>query len=126
MFAINISNSDGNCNRLTSTNLLVKRLKELGIVGNMSLSFWFRDFTYAHGHGDDEAEAFANRNVTSSVAYVLNMLLMGFPDNMVHIVYGSFMERAWSRCLGSKETNKERKAWANHLFLRTVGLLAWL
>jgi len=58
---------------------------------------------------------FKNRNVTSSIAYILNMLLMGFWHGITwfYIAYGLFhglglvINDAWVR--KKKTLNKERK-----------------
>ncbi|MCP1638378.1 membrane protein involved in D-alanine export [Streptococcus gallinaceus] len=92
-------------------------LKEFWNRWHMSLSFWFRDFVFMRlvkmlvKH-----KVFKNRNTTSSVAYLINMLLMGFWHGVTwyYIAYGLFhglglvANDAWLR--KKKRINQERKA----------------
>lgn len=93
-----------------------KDLKEFWNRWHMSLSFWFRDFVFMRlvfvlmRH-----KVFKNRNVTSSVAYIVNMLIMGFWHGVTwyYITYGLFhglglvINDAWLR--RKKQINKKRK-----------------
>lgn len=95
---------------------LSKDLKEFWNRWHMSLSFWFRDFVFMRlvfvlmRH-----KVFKNRNVTSSLAYIVNMLIMGFWHGVTwyYIAYGLFhglglvINDAWLR--RKKQINKERK-----------------
>ena len=83
----------------------------------MSLSFWFRDFVFMRlVKVLVKNKVFKNRNTTSSVAYLVNMLLMGFWHGVTwyYIAYGLFhgigliINDAWLR--KKKKINKERKA----------------
>ena len=82
----------------------------------MSLSFWFRDFVFMRMVMVlTRKKVFKNRNVTSSVAYIVNMLIMGFWHGVTwyYIAYGLFhgiglvINDAWVR--KKKTLNKERK-----------------
>ncbi len=98
-------------------NLALQRdLKEFWNRWHMSLSFWFRDFVFMRMvMVMTRKKLFNNRNVTSSVAYILNMLLMGFWHGITwfYIAYGLFhglglvINDAWVR--KKKTLNKERK-----------------
>ena len=65
----------------------------------MSLSFWFRDFVFMRmvDGVDQKRRSFKNRNVTSSVAYIVNMLIMGFWHGVTwyYIAYGLFHGIGW-------------------------------
>ena len=101
----------------------------------MSLSFWFRDFVFMRMVMVlTRKKVFKNRNVTSSVAYIVNMLIMGFWHGVTwyYIAYGLFhgiglvINDAWIR--KKKTLNKERKKQGKLLYLRIAGFscLAWL
>ncbi|MCS4487857.1 D-alanyl-lipoteichoic acid biosynthesis protein DltB [Streptococcus sciuri] len=92
-------------------------LKEFWNRWHMSLSFWFRDFVFMRLVKIlVKNKVFKNRNTTSSVAYLVNMLLMGFWHGVTwyYIAYGLFhgigliINDAWLR--KKKKINKERKA----------------
>ena len=94
----------------------------------MSLSFWFRDFVFMRlvkvlvKH-----KIFKNRNVTSSVAYIINMLIMGFWHGLTwyYIAYGLFhgvglvINDAWVR--KKKKSIVSAKNKDSHLCLTTNG-----
>ena len=93
-----------------------KDLKEFWNRWHMSLSFWFRDFVFMRlVMVLMRNKVFKNRNLTSSVAYVFNMLLMGFWHGVTwyYITYGLFhgcglvINDAWLR--RKKTLNKNRK-----------------
>ena len=117
MFAIAISNLMGIRSPINFNKPFLSRdLKEFWNRWHMSLSFWFRDFVFMRMvMVMTRKKLFKNRNVTSSVAYVLNMLLMGFWHGITwfYIAYGLFhgiglvMNDAWVR--KKKTLNKERK-----------------
>ena len=82
----------------------------------MSLSFWFRDFVFMRlVMVLMRNKVFKNRNTTSNVAYVINMMVMGFWHGVTwyYIAYGIFhgiglgINDAWLR--KKKTINKERK-----------------
>ena len=96
---------------------LSRDLKEFWNRWHMSLSFWFRDFVFMRlVMVLMRKKVFKNRNVTSSVAYLVNMLLMGFWHGVTwyYVTYGLFhglglvVNDAWLR--KKKTLNKERKA----------------
>ena len=117
MFAIAISNLMGIRSPINFNKPFLSRdLKEFWNRWHMSLSFWFRDFVFMRMvMVMTRKKIFKNRNVTSSVAYILNMLLMGFWHGITwfYIVYGFFhglglvINDAWVR--KKKALNKERK-----------------
>ena len=117
MFAIAISNLMGIRSPINFNKPFLSRdLKEFWNRWHMSLSFWFRDFVFMRMvMVMTRKKLFKNRNVTSSVAYVLNMLLMGFWHGITwfYIVYGLFhgvglvINDVWVR--KKKTLNKERK-----------------
>ena len=117
MFAIAISNLMGIHSPINFNKPFLSRdLKEFWNRWHMSLSFWFRDFVFMRMvMVMTRKKLFKNRNVTSSVAYILNMLLMGFWHGITwfYIVYGLFhglglvINDAWVR--KKKTLNKERK-----------------
>ncbi|EMC29197.1 integral membrane protein [Streptococcus mutans ST6] len=118
MFAIAISNFMG-IKSPTNFNQPFKSqdLKEFWNRWHMSLSFWFRDFVFMRlVKVLVKNKVFKNRNVTSSVAYIVNMLIMGFWHGVTwyYITYGLFhgvglvLNDAWLR--KKKRLNKERKA----------------
>ena len=117
MFALAISNLMGIHSPINFNKPFLSRdLKEFWNRWHMSLSFWFRDFVFMRMvMVMTRKKLFKNRNVTSSVAYVLNMLLMGFWHGITwfYIAYGLFhgiglvMNDAWVR--KKKTLNKERK-----------------
>ena len=118
MFALAISNLMGVKSPVNFNQPFKSRdLKEFWNRWHMSLSFWFRDFVFMRlvkvlvKH-----KVFKNRNVTSSVAYIANMLIMGFWHGLTwyYITYGLFhgiglvINDAWVR--KKKKINRERKA----------------
>ena len=117
MFAIAISNLMGIRSPINFNKPFLSRdLKEFWNRWHMSLSFWFRDFVFMRMvMVMTRKKLFKNRNVTSSIAYILNMLLMGFWHGITwfYIAYGLFhgiglvMNDAWVR--KKKMLNKERK-----------------
>ena len=117
MFALAISNLMGIRSPINFNKPFLSRdLKEFWNRWHMSLSFWFRDFVFMRMvMVMARKKLFKNRNVTSSVAYILNMLLMGFWHgiNWFYIAYGLFhgvglvINDAWVR--KKKTLNKERK-----------------
>ena len=117
MFAIAISNLMGIRSPINFNKPFLSRdLKEFWNRWHMSLSFWFRDFVFMRMvMVMTRKKLFKNRNVTSSVAYILNMLLMGFWHGITwfYIVYGLFhgvglvINDVWVR--KKKTLNKERK-----------------
>lgn len=117
MFALAISNLMGIRSPINFNRPFLSRdLKEFWNRWHMSLSFWFRDFVFMRMvMVMTRKKLFKNRNVTSSVAYILNMLLMGFWHGITwfYIAYGLFhgvglvINDAWVR--KKKTLNKERK-----------------
>ena len=117
MFALAISNLMGIRSPINFNKPFLSRdLKEFWNRWHMSLSFWFRDFVFMRMVMlMTRKKLFKNRNVTSSIAYILNMLLMGFWHGLTwfYIAYGLFhglglvMNDAWVR--KKKRLNKERK-----------------
>lgn len=117
MFALAISNLMGIKSPVNFNQPFKSRdLKEFWNRWHMSLSFWFRDFVFMRlvkvlvKH-----KVFKNRNVTSSIAYIVNMLIMGFWHGLTwyYITYGLFhgiglvINDAWVR--KKKKINRERK-----------------
>lgn len=117
MFALAISNLMGIRSPVNFNQPFKSRdLKEFWNRWHMSLSFWFRDFVFMRlvkvlvKH-----KVFKNRNVTSSVAYIVNMLIMGFWHGVTwyYIAYGLFhgiglvINDWWLR--KKKKINKECK-----------------
>ncbi|MGT2847268.1 D-alanyl-lipoteichoic acid biosynthesis protein DltB [Streptococcus massiliensis] len=95
---------------------LSRDLKEFWNRWHMSLSFWFRDFVFMRlVMVLMRNKVFKNRNVTSGVSYIINMLIMGFWHGVTwyYIAYGLFhgvglvVNDAWLR--KKKTFNKERK-----------------
>ncbi|HES6506263.1 TPA: D-alanyl-lipoteichoic acid biosynthesis protein DltB [Streptococcus pyogenes] len=91
-------------------------LKDFWNRWHMSLSFWFRDYVFMRlVHLLIKHKTFKNRNVTSGVAYLVNMLVMGFWHGLTwyYIAYGLFhgigliINDAWIR--KKKEINRHRK-----------------
>ena len=91
-------------------------LKEFWNRWHMSLSFWFRDFVFMRlVKAMVKKQVFKNRNTTSSVAYVINMVLMGFWHGLTwyYVAYGLFhgvgliINDAWLR--KKKKINQSRK-----------------
>lgn len=117
MFALAISNLMGIRSPINFNKPFLSRdLKEFWNRWHMSLSFWFRDFVFMRMVMVlTRKKVFKNRNVTSSVAYVVNMLIMGFWHGVTwyYIAYGLFhgigmvINDAWVR--KKKTLNKERK-----------------
>ena len=92
-------------------------LKEFWNRWHMSLSFWFRDFVFMRlVMVLMRNKVFKSRITTSNVAYIINMLVMGFWHGVTwyYIAYGLFhglglvINDAWIR--KKKTINKERKA----------------
>lgn len=117
MFALAISNLMGIRSPINFNKPFLSRdLKEFWNRWHMSLSFWFRDFFFMRMVMVlTRKKVFKNRNVTSSVAYIVNMLIMGFWHGVTwyYIAYGLFhglglvINDAWIR--KKKTLNKERK-----------------
>ncbi|MGO2764393.1 MAG: D-alanyl-lipoteichoic acid biosynthesis protein DltB [Pseudolactococcus laudensis] len=117
LFAIGISYLMG---IKTPTNFnkpfIARDLKDFWNRWHMSLSFWFRDFVFMRlVYVMMKRKIFKNRNTTSSVAYLLNMTLMGFWHGVTwyYIAYGVFhgvgliINDWWVR--RKKTINKTRK-----------------
>ena len=92
-------------------------LKEFWNRWHMSLSFWFRDFVFMLlVMVLMRNKVFQSRITTSNVAYIINMLVMGFWHGVTwyYVAYGLFhglglvINDAWLR--KKKTLNKERKA----------------
>lgn len=117
MFALAVSNLMGIKSPINFNKPFVSRdLKEFWNRWHMSLSFWFRDFVFMRLVTVlIRNKVFKNRNTTSSVAYIINMLVMGFWHGVTwyYIAYGLFhglglvVNDAWLR--KKKTINKERK-----------------
>ena len=117
MFALAVSNLMGIRSPINFNKPFLSRdLKEFWNRWHMSLSFWFRDFVFMRMVMVlTRKKVFKNRNVTSSVAYIVNMLIMGFWHGVTwyYIAYGLFhgiglvINDAWIR--KKKTLNKERK-----------------
>ena len=70
---------------------LSKNIKEFWNRWHMSLSFWFRDYIFMRFvFLATKKRWFKNRNVLSSIAYMLNMVVMGFWHGVTwyYILYG--------------------------------------
>lgn len=136
MFAVGISYLMGiktpvNFNRP----FLSTDLKEFWNRWHMSLSFWFRDFVFMRlVLLLVKKKVFSNRNVTSSFAYLVNMLIMGFWHGVTwyYTAYGLFhgiglvINDAWTR--KRKLLNKNRKKQglpplAENRWTRALGIL---
>lgn len=96
---------------------LSRDLKEFWNRWHMSLSFWFRDFVFMRlVMVLMRNKVFQSRITTSNVAYIINMLVMGFWHGVTwyYVAYGLFhglglvINDAWLR--KKKTINKERKA----------------
>ena len=117
MFALAISNLMGIRSPINFNKPFLSRdLKEFWNRWHMSRSFWFRDCGFMRMVMVlTRKKVFKNRNVTSSVAYIVNMLIMGFWHGVTwyYIAYGLFhgiglvINDAWVR--KKKTLNKERK-----------------
>ena len=117
MFALAISNLMGIKSQINFNKPFISHdLKEFWNRWHMSLSFWFRDFVFMRLVTVlIRNKVFKNRNTTSSVAYIINMLVMGFWHGVTwyYIAYGLFhglglvINDAWVR--KKKTINKERK-----------------
>lgn len=117
MFALAISNLMGIKSLINFNKPFISHdLKEFWNRWHMSLSFWFRDFVFMRLVTVlIRNKVFKNRNTTSSVAYIINMLVMGFWHGVTwyYIAYGLFhglglvINDAWVR--KKKTINKERK-----------------
>lgn len=94
MFALAISNLMGIRSPINFNKPFLSRdLKEFWNRWHMSLSFWFRDFVFMRMVMVlTRKKVFKNRNVTSSMAYIVNMLIMGFWHGVTwyYIAYGLF------------------------------------
>ena len=118
MFAIAISNLMGIRSPINFNKPFLSRdLKEFWNRWHMSLSFWFRDFVFMRlVMVLMRNKVFKSRITTSNVAYIINMLVMGFWHGVTwyYIAYGLFhglglvINDAWIR--KKKTINKERKA----------------
>ena len=118
LFALAVSNLMGIKSPINFNKPFISHdLKEFWNRWHMSLSFWFRDFVFMRlVKVLVKNKVFKNRNTTSSVAYLVNMLLMGFWHGVTwyYIAYGLFhgigliINDAWLR--KKKKINKERKA----------------
>lgn len=95
---------------------LSPNLKEFWNRWHMTLSFWFRDYVFMRlVHFLIKHKVFKNRNVTSGVAYLVNMTIMGFWHGITwyYIAYGIFhglgliLTDAWIR--KKKTINRKRK-----------------
>ncbi|MDR3191401.1 MAG: D-alanyl-lipoteichoic acid biosynthesis protein DltB [Lactobacillaceae bacterium] len=94
LFAVSISyfmgiNTPMNFNKP----FLSRDLKDFWNRWHMSLSFWFRDYVFMRMvFVLMKNKVFKNRNVTSGVAYILNMLIMGLWHGVTwyYITYGLF------------------------------------
>mgnify|MGYP003617103913 FL=1 len=95
---------------------LARDLKDFWNRWHMSLSFWFRDFVFMRlVYTMMKRKVFKNRNTTSSVAYLLNMTIMGFWHGLhwYYVTYGVFhgvgliINDWWIR--KKKTINKSRK-----------------
>lgn len=117
LFALSISNLFGIRSPQNFDSPFKSRdLKEFWNRWHMSLSFWFRDYVFMRlvkvmlKH-----KVFKNRNVTSGVAYLINMILMGLWHGLTwyYVLYGVFhglgliINDWWLRY--KKKLNKERK-----------------
>ena len=117
MFALAASNIMGIKSPINFDKPFISRdMKEFWNRWHMSLSFWFRDFVFMRMVMVlMRNKIFKNRNTTSNVAYVLNMMVMGFWHGVTwyYIAYGIFhgiglvINDAWLR--KKKTINKERK-----------------
>lgn len=70
---------------------VAKNIKEFWNRWHMTLSFWFRDYIFMRFvFLASKKHWFKNRNVLSSVAYMINMLVMGFWHGVTwyYILYG--------------------------------------
>ncbi|MGT2742099.1 D-alanyl-lipoteichoic acid biosynthesis protein DltB [Streptococcus plurextorum] len=118
LFALSMSNLMGITSQPNFDQPFKSRdLKEFWNRWHMSLSFWFRDFVFMRlVKVMVKNKVFSNRNTTSSVAYLINMLVMGFWHGITwyYIAYGLFhglglvINDWWIR--KKKTINKERKA----------------
>ena len=117
MFALAASNLMGIKSPINFDKPFISRdLKEFWNRWHMSLSFWFRDFVFMRlVMVLMRNKVFKNRNTTSNVAYVINMMVIGFWHGVTwyYIAYGIFhgiglgINDAWLR--KKKTINKERK-----------------
>lgn len=118
LFALSISNLMGIKSPMNFDAPFKSRdLKEFWNRWHMSLSFWFRDFVFMRlVKTMMTKKVFKNRNVTSGVAYLLNMILMGFWHGLTwyYVAYGAFhglgliVNDWWLR--QKKTINKNRKS----------------
>ena len=118
MFALAISNLMGIRSPINFNKPFLSRdLKEFWNRWHMSLSFWFRDFVFMRlVMVLMRNKVFQSRITTSNVAYIINMLVMGFWHGVTwyYVAYGLFhglglvINDAWLR--KKKTLNKERKA----------------
>lgn len=124
LFALAISNLMGIQTPINFDHPFKSRdLKEFWNRWHMTLSFWFRDFVFMRlVKVLVKKKVFKNRNTTSNVAYIINMLIMGLWHGLTwyYIAYGLFhglglvINDSWIR--KKKEINKRRKAAGQALF----------
>ncbi|WP_438837934.1 D-alanyl-lipoteichoic acid biosynthesis protein DltB [Streptococcus pluranimalium] len=117
MFAIAISNLMGiRTPKNFHLPFLAPNLKEFWNRWHMTLSFWFRDYVFMRlVHWLIKHKVFKNRNVTSGLAYLVNMTVMGFWHGITwyYICYGIFhgigliVTDAWIR--KKKAINRQRQ-----------------
>lgn len=117
MFALAVSNLMGIKSPINFDKPFISRdMKEFWNRWHMSLSFWFRDFVFMRlVIVLMRNKVFKNRNTTSNVAYIINMMVMGFWHGITwyYIAYGIFhgiglgINDAWLR--KKKTINKDRK-----------------
>lgn len=100
---------------------LSRDMKEFWNRWHMSLSFWFRDYVFMRlVKVLLKNKVFSSRHTTSSVAYLVNMLVMGLWHGVTwyYIAYGLFhglclvLNDAWLR--KKKEINQKRKKEGRH------------
>lgn len=117
MFALAISNFMGIRSPINFNKPLISRdLKEFWNRWHMSLSFWFRDFVFMRlVMLMMKKKVIKNRVTLSNVAYIINMLVMGFWHGVTwyYIAYGLFhglglvINDMWLN--KKKAINKERR-----------------
>ena len=136
MFDLAISNLMGIRSPINFNKFCLSRaLKEFWNRWHISLSFWFRDFVFMRMvMAMTRKKLFKNRNVTPSVAYIVNMLIMGFWHGVTwyYIAYrlfyglGLIINDAGVRKKKHSIRNEEKES--KHTCLRVVrfSCLAWL
>ncbi|WP_161980837.1 D-alanyl-lipoteichoic acid biosynthesis protein DltB [Streptococcus sp. S784/96/1] len=117
LFALSVSNLFGIRSPQNFDSPFKSRdLKEFWNRWHMSLSFWFRDYVFMRlVKAMLKNKVFKNRNVTSGVAYLINMILMGLWHGLTwyYVLYGVFhglgliVNDWWIRY--KKQLNKKRK-----------------